>query len=144
MGSVIHRFHRRVVGLAVVGVVVVGGSGVLPPRGVAEAGSVGPPDTERVAVQSFYAAPQYRWTQVNRSLPDHSYWEVEDVGARAGWSTRPRGVFRSLLQLDIAPISGTRVHSVYFTIRLDRSNFCRTVPVELWHTRSIDPAVPLT
>ncbi|WP_216214906.1 FG-GAP repeat domain-containing protein [Amycolatopsis aidingensis] len=135
--------QRRALGLAAVVVLAASLLAGLPPRSAQAAGHARP-EAGGVLIKHSYAARQYLWTQVNRKLPDRSYWQDGRDDARAGWSTRPRGIFRSLFQVDLTPIAGTRVHDAYFAITLDRSNFCREVPVELWHTRAIDPAVPLT
>jgi len=89
--------------------------------------------------------PQTRWTQVNQAAPNRSYWESgRTEGARVGLSVQPAGVFRSFFQMDTALLAGSRVHDAGFRITLDDSNFCEPSPVDLRHTKPIDPAVPLT
>jgi hypothetical protein len=107
----------------------------------------------RTATGKVFAGPsglmtlvqQVRWTQVNQAAPNRSYWDSgRDDGARVGLSVQPPGVFRSFFQLDTAQLAGTRVHRAGFRITLDHSTSCQPSPVDLWQTKAIDPAVPLT
>lgn len=91
-----------------------------------------------------HASPVQQWTYVNKSDPDRSYWTDERAGMLVGPLAEPRGVYRSLLRFDTAPLAGAVIHSVRFIIVLDRSASCRPTPVDLWRTAPIDPATPLS
>jgi hypothetical protein len=89
--------------------------------------------------------PQERWTQVNQASPNRSYWDSGRAeGARVGLSLQPPGVFRSFFQMDTSLLAGSTVRGAGFRINVDDSNSCEPSPVDLWHTKPIDPAVPLT
>ncbi len=100
-----------------------------------------------VYVDPSFAGYKYRWTHVNRAYPDQSYWNYDrGEGAKVGYSnwSSPTVTYRSFFQMDLKPINGAIVHGAYFAITLDHSASCTATPVDLWHTKPIDPAVPLT
>ncbi|WP_166356010.1 RICIN domain-containing protein [Phytoactinopolyspora limicola] len=100
-----------------------------------------------VVIDPSFAGPQYRWTHVNRSSPTTSYWNYDrNEGAKVGYSDwRPPVVtYRSFFQMSSGPIAGARIKKVSFLVVLEHSASCAMTDVHLWHTRSIDPAHPLT
>ncbi|MGW1061188.1 RICIN domain-containing protein [Micromonospora rubida] len=99
--------------------------------------------------QSFSAA-QYRWTMVSEAMPDTSYWtdsyyrEDMRVGRTYGVSDdNSAGPWRTLFQVGLNQLAGAKVSRAWVSISLIHSGSCTATPVELWQTRTIDPATPL-
>ena len=106
------------------------------------------PDTRfPVYIDPSFAGPEYLWTHVNATFGDQSYWNYDrEEGAKVGYSNweSPSVTYRSFFQMDLGALAGTRIHNAYFAITLDHTPSGSPTPVDLWHTRPIDPAQPLT
>lgn len=99
-----------------------------------------------VYLDPSYNALQNRWTYVNGEDTGESYWTSKDpnrakVGEVYGSTT---GRYRSFFQMATGPLGGSTVSSATFNITMDHSANCAATPVELWRTKPIDPATPLT
>ncbi|MEV8376505.1 RICIN domain-containing protein [Kribbella sp. NPDC056861] len=97
-------------------------------------------------IDPSWAGVDYRWTHVNRLYPNQSYWNYDRAqGPKVGYAWDQSGnMYRSLFQMETAPIHGSRVIGARFDIVLDHSPSGTATPVDLWQTAAIDPAVPLT
>lgn len=82
------------------------------------------------------------WTHVNKLEPDTSYWDTHRDAVRVG--AIDGGVWRSLFLFDTRRLAGARILGATVRIVVDRTETCAKTPVQLWHTRTIDPAQPLT
>jgi hypothetical protein len=89
-----------------------------------------------------YSTLPSAWTQVNQLEPDTSYWETHRDAVRVG--AIDGGVWRSLFQFDTRQFGGARIIDATVRIMVDRTESCDETPVELWQTKPIDPATPLT
>ncbi|MET0235062.1 MAG: RICIN domain-containing protein [Kibdelosporangium sp.] len=97
-------------------------------------------------IDPSYSALQNAWTYVNGASTGTSYWTSKDskrakVGEVYGSTT---GRYRSFFQMAAGQIAGSTVTRTWFSITLDHSANCAATPVELWHTRAINPASALT
>lgn len=97
-------------------------------------------------IDPSFSGAQYRWTHVNKKYPDQSYWSYDRAdGAKVGLAWDGSGnLYRSLFQMPTSTIAGTVVKRTWFAITLDHSPSGTSTPVNLWHTKLIDPAVALT
>ncbi|MEU4191472.1 RICIN domain-containing protein [Kribbella sp. NPDC026611] len=86
------------------------------------------------------------WTHVNRAAVTTSYWNFDRAeGAKVGAAYQdPPHMYRSLFQLNTAPIAGARVIRARFTIELDHTPTSTPTPVQLWQTRSISRSEDVT
>ncbi len=89
-----------------------------------------------------YATGPSAWTTVNKLKPDKSYWDENLDAVRVG--AIDGGVHRSLFRFDTQQLAGARILSAAVYLTVDRTGSCDETPVQLWHTRAIDPATPLT
>lgn len=103
-----------------------------------------------LSVDPSLSGRQYRWTHVNKKYPGQSYWNYDRAeGAKVGYAWDGSGnMYRSFFQLRTTSgdqtIAGTTITDARFKITLDHSPSSTSTPVELWHTKSIDPATDLT
>ncbi|ALG08390.1 RICIN domain-containing protein [Kibdelosporangium phytohabitans] len=97
-------------------------------------------------IDPSYSATQYRWTSVNGLDATEDYWTKQRDTARVGYQnySSPASRYRSFFQFNSAPFAGSRVLRTWLAITLDHSGACAATPVDLWHTRAIDPAVNTT
>ncbi|MET9631053.1 VCBS repeat-containing protein [Lentzea sp. NPDC006480] len=89
-----------------------------------------------------YAPPPSAWTHVNKLEPDTSYWETHRDAVRVG--AIDGGQWRSLFQFDTRQFAGARIIDATVRIMIDRTESCDETPVDLWQTKTVDPAKPLT
>ncbi|HEX8868491.1 MAG TPA: hypothetical protein VF821_22725, partial [Lentzea sp.] len=89
-----------------------------------------------------YSTLPSAWTHVNKLEPDTSYWETHRDAVRVG--AIDGGVWRSLFQFDTRQFGGARIIDATVRIMVDRTESCAETPVQLWQTKAIDPATPLT
>lgn len=98
-------------------------------------------------IDPAFSAAQYRWTLVDKANPSTSYWtdsfyrQDARVGQVYGTSDGP---WRSFFQFDIASLARATVSRAWFSITLTHTGSCSATSVELWHTKTIDPAVAVT
>ncbi|WP_203862917.1 RICIN domain-containing protein [Plantactinospora mayteni] len=103
-----------------------------------------------VYLDPAYSAAQYRWTMVNADAGGTAYW-VDDhyredmrVGAVYGLAASENGPWRTFFQMRVARLPGATVSRAWVSISMTHSASCSDTSVELWQTKSIDPAVALT
>ncbi|MEN3613673.1 RICIN domain-containing protein [Plantactinospora sp. ZYX-F-223] len=106
------------------------------------------PDTRYpVYIDPSYSAAQYRWTLVNADDAGESYWTDphyrEDVRVGTVWNTTD-GPWRTLFQVNVARVARATVNRAWFSISMTHTGVCAETAVELWHTKLIDPATPVT
>ncbi|KJK33314.1 hypothetical protein UK23_46635 [Lentzea aerocolonigenes] len=89
-----------------------------------------------------YSTLPSAWTQVNQLQPDTSYWDTHREAVRVG--AIDGGEWRSLFQFDTRQFGGARILDATVRIMIDRTESCTDTPVQLWQTKTIDPAKPLT
>jgi hypothetical protein len=96
-------------------------------------------------VDPSWAGDQYLWTHVNQMAPDQSYWNFDRAeGAKVGYSWDGAVRYRSFFQMRTDALNGARVIAARFDITLDHSPTGSPTPTDLFQTRTIDNAVPLT
>ncbi|MEU4480172.1 RICIN domain-containing protein [Micromonospora sp. NPDC023966] len=94
-----------------------------------------------------YSAAQYRWTLVDKASPSTSYWTDDfyrkdvRVGPVYGSSDGP---WRSFFQMNVAPLARATISRAWFSITMTHTGSCSATSVELWHTKTIDPATAVT
>ncbi|MFI7426744.1 RICIN domain-containing protein [Micromonospora sp. NPDC049836] len=94
-----------------------------------------------------FSATQYQWTLVNKASPGTSYWTDDfyrkdvRVGKVYGSSDGP---WRSFFEMNVARLARATISRAWFSITMTHTGSCAATSVELWHTRTIDPAVALT
>nr|CTQ88527.1 putative large secreted protein [Kibdelosporangium sp. MJ126-NF4] len=104
-----------------------------------------PDTTFPVYIDPSYSAGANRWTYVNRDDAGESYWTTkENNKAKVGKTWGTAGLYRSLFQMNTGMIAGSKITKAWFSVTMDHSAACAATGVDLWNTRPIDPAVPLT
>ncbi|MBP2323727.1 hypothetical protein JOF56_004112 [Kibdelosporangium banguiense] len=114
---------------------------------VPDAQMLASPDTNfPVYIDPSYTATQYRWTSVNGLDANEDYWTKQRDVMRVGYQPyeSPTSRYRTFMQFNTAPFAGGRILKTYLGITLDHSGSCGATPVDLWHTKAIDPAVTTT
>ncbi|MFC0529383.1 RICIN domain-containing protein [Phytohabitans kaempferiae] len=106
------------------------------------------PDTRYpVYIDPSYSAAQYLWTLVNHDDPGISYWTDnfyrEDVRVGTVYGSGD-GPWRTFFQMNIARVARATVSRAWFSISMTHTANCADTTVELWHTKLIDPATPVT
>ncbi len=120
-----------------------GGLAVLPDPGGLSTQDIRYP----LYIDPAYSAAQYRWTLVDKADPGTSYWTDDfyrkdaRVGKVYGSSDGP---WRSFFQVNIAPLARATISRAWFSISMTHTGSCSATSVELWHTRTIDPASAVT
>ncbi|MFS8104775.1 VCBS repeat-containing protein [Lentzea alba] len=89
-----------------------------------------------------YAIGPAAWTHVNQLAPDTSYWDENRDAVRVG--AIDGGEWRPLFLFDTRQLAGSRIIAATVRVIVDRTESCDETPVQLWHTKAIDPARPLT
>jgi Ricin-type beta-trefoil lectin domain-like/FG-GAP-like repeat len=98
-------------------------------------------------IDPSYSAAQYRWTLVSKASAATSYWtddfyrEDARVGTVYGSGDGP---WRSFFQVNVAPLARATISRAWFSITMTHTANCAATSVELWHTKTIDPATPVT
>jgi hypothetical protein len=110
------------------------------------------PDTQYpVYIDPSYSAAQYRWTMVSEAKSGTSYWTDdyfrEDMRVGRTYGTDDpvaRGPWRTFFQVGLNRLARAKVSRAWVSITLTHSGSCSKTDVELWQTKTIDPAVSLT